>query len=42
MAVTPMNKDGVKRLPVAGGFRYPAGTSPARACYGMRTAAIGL
>ncbi|GAA3533114.1 hypothetical protein GCM10022295_13820 [Streptomyces osmaniensis] len=41
MRVTLMDEDAVKRVPVARGFRYPAGTRPGRKCYDMCPIAIG-
>ncbi|GAA4016825.1 hypothetical protein GCM10022232_70190 [Streptomyces plumbiresistens] len=41
MAVTLMEEDGVKRVPVARCFRYPADTRPARKCYDTCPIAIG-
>ncbi|GAA2767776.1 hypothetical protein GCM10010103_68180 [Streptomyces paradoxus] len=40
-AVTLMNEDGVKRVPVADRFRYPAGMSAAPKCYDTCPIAIG-
>jgi hypothetical protein len=41
MAVTPMDKDGVKSVPVAIGFRYPADTHTGDNCYDTCPIAIG-
>jgi hypothetical protein len=41
MAVTPMYKDGVKGLPVARRFRYPADTHGGGKGYDMCPVAIG-
>ncbi|CAM5270852.1 hypothetical protein SALBM311S_00343 [Streptomyces alboniger] len=35
------DEDGVKRVPVARAFRYPADTRPAHKCYNMCPIAIG-
>ncbi|GGU34620.1 hypothetical protein GCM10010244_71200 [Streptomyces coeruleorubidus] len=40
-AVTLMNEDGVKRVPVAEGFRYLADMSAAHKCYDTCPIAIG-
>ncbi|GAB2720447.1 hypothetical protein GCM10027072_12170 [Streptomyces bullii] len=40
-AVTLMDEDGVKRVPVARRFRYPADMSPADKCYDTCPIAIG-
>ncbi|MEW2516199.1 hypothetical protein ACWC4J_16005 [Streptomyces sp. NPDC001356] len=39
--MTLMDKDGVKRLPVARRFRYPADTRTGDQCYDMCPIAIG-
>jgi hypothetical protein len=41
MAVTPMDKDGVKGVPVARGFRYPADTHAGDECYDTCPTATG-
>jgi len=41
LAVTPMDDDGVKRIPVALSYRYPAEMRPAHKCYDMCPIAIG-
>jgi hypothetical protein len=41
MAVTPMDKDGVKGVPVVRGFRYPADTHRRGKCYDACPIAIG-
>ncbi|GGX16516.1 hypothetical protein GCM10010297_42530 [Streptomyces malachitofuscus] len=41
LAVTPMDEDDVKRVPVALSYRYPAGMSPAHKCYDRCPIAIG-
>ncbi|GHI04402.1 hypothetical protein Scel_27230 [Streptomyces cellostaticus] len=41
MEVTPMDKDGVKSVPVACRFRYPADTHTGRKCYDTCPIAIG-
>ncbi|MFF5531847.1 hypothetical protein ACFY71_05145 [Streptomyces cinerochromogenes] len=41
MAVTLMDKDGVKGVPVARRFRYPADMRTGRKCYDMCPIAIG-
>jgi len=41
MAVTLMDDDAVKWVPVAGNFRYPADTLAGRKCYDTCPIAIG-
>ncbi|GHA00320.1 hypothetical protein GCM10010303_06690 [Streptomyces purpurascens] len=41
IAVTLMDEDGVKRVPVAESFRYPADMSAAHKCYDTCPIAIG-
>lgn len=41
MAVTLMDDDGVKWVPAARGFRYPADTRTGHGCYDMCPNAIG-